>query len=54
MEGRLRDITGVDYGDHGKFFALFAEKVLEIKSAIKYDGNIKDTVETMLLTLCSK
>lgn len=54
MEGRLRDITGVDYGDHGKFFALFAEKVLEIKSAIKYDGNIKDTVETMLLTLCRK
>lgn len=54
MEGRLRDITGVDYGDHGKFFALFAEKVLEIKSAIKYDGSIKDTVETMLLTLCRK
>lgn len=54
MEGRLRDITGVDYGDHGKFFALFAEKVLEIKSVIKYDGNIKDTVETMLLTLCRK
>lgn len=54
MEGRLRDITGVDYGDHGKFFALFADKVLEIKSAIKYDGNIKDTVETMLLTLCRK
>ena len=54
MEGRLRDITGVDYGDHGKFFAIFAEKVLEIKSAIKYDGNIKDTVETMLLTLCRK
>lgn len=54
MEWRLRDITGVDYGDHGKFFAIFAEKVLEIKSAIKYDGNIKDTVETMLLTLCRK
>ena len=54
MEGRMRDITGVDYGDHGKFFAIFAEKVLEIKSAIKYDGNIKDTVETMLRTLCRK
>lgn len=39
-------------GDNKTFFSRFVDRVLEIKNTIKYDTNIKSTIEVMLTNLC--
>ena len=39
-------------GDNKTFFSRFVDRILEIKNTIKYDTNIKSTIEVMLTNLC--
>lgn len=48
-----RDVKySVDDGNFVKYFNWLVDELLKVKSAIKYDSNVKTTIEIMLLNIC--
>lgn len=50
MESQIKYCTGIE--NNRKYFNHLVDKVLDIKNTIKYDTNMRTTIEIMLLQLC--
>ena len=50
---RAEGITGVSSGDHSPYFSKFADRLLEVKSNIRYESCQKSVIEAALLRMCN-
>lgn len=50
MEDKVKYTTGIENNRH--YFNSLTDKILNIKNTIRYDSNMKTTIEIMLLQLC--
>lgn len=50
MEDKVKYSTGIENNRH--YFNNLTDKILNIKNTIRYDSNMKTTIEIMLLQLC--
>lgn len=50
MEDKVKYTTGIENNRH--YFNNLTDKILNIKNTIRYDSNMKTTIEIMLLQLC--
>ena len=50
MEDKVKYSTGIENNRH--YFNNLTDKILDIKNTIRYDSNMKTTIEIMLLQLC--
>lgn len=50
LEDSVKYATGIE--NNVNFYSRFLDKIFEIKNAIKYDTNIKTTVEILMMDIC--